>query len=302
MIRRLTADDPVLPALLEMIHRTFADQPGSPSATLSLERLVEMVGEGHAMLIEEAGAPLACVFTRPSRDYPGTLYFGTLAVSPQMQGRGLAHHLIAAVVEEAKRVGADGVSLDTESGHARLVSFHEGLGFEVVADDGDLVSMIRSFGASVPRRLHETQPVAPILSLVREAFAYMNGRIDPPSSMETLNEDSLRSHMKAGEIWFLGPAETPEACVFFTPTPPALYIGKLAVAQSARRKGHARALIALAETRAKAQGFDRLTLQARVELTENHRTFRHMGFTKTAMTAHPGYRRATSILFEKRLA
>jgi hypothetical protein len=43
-------------------------------------------------------------------------------------------------------------------------------------------------------------------------------------------------------------------------------------------------------------------IAARVELTENHETFRAMGFTvETGRTAHPGYDRPTSITFRRAL-
>ena len=42
-----------------------------------------------------------------------------------------------------------------------------------------------------------------------------------------------------------------------------------------------------------------LELQTRVELTENHATFRALGFVEVARTAHPGYDRPTSITFRR---
>jgi GNAT superfamily N-acetyltransferase len=153
----------------------------------------------------------------------------------------------------------------------------------------------------IPQRmLGEDDPTA-LLALIRESFAYMEGRIDPPSSMTRLTPDSICEHLGKGEIWTLGAPTAPEACIFLTPDPPALYLGKLAVAATARRKGYGRALVTHAETRARTLGFDRITLQSRIELTENHTAFRHLGFTKIAVTAHPGYTRPTSITFEKRL-
>lgn len=152
-----------------------------------------------------------------------------------------------------------------------------------------------------PCQMQDGDDPTALLALIRDCFAYMEGRIDPPSSMTRLTTESIHDQIVTGEIWTLGNATRPEACIFLTPDAPALYLGKLAVAATARRKGHGRTLVAHAETRARALGFDRLTLQSRIELTENHTTFRHLGFTKIAVTAHPGYTRPTSITFEKRL-
>ena len=134
-----------------------------------------------------------------------------------------------------------------------------------------------------------------LLALIRAEFAYMEGRIDPPSSMLALTPQAIAAQAAAAEVWAIG--TPPVACVFLTPKPGALYIGKLAVAATHRRQGHAHALIALAETRARALGLPALDLQTRVELVENQRAFAALGFTETARTAHPGYSRPTSISY-----
>lgn len=136
-----------------------------------------------------------------------------------------------------------------------------------------------------------------LLALIRAEFAFMDGRIDPPSSMHSLTAEAIASQSRTGEIWALGRPVI--ACVFLTQKPDALYIGKLAVAASHRGKGHARALIDLAETRARALGYAALELQTRVELIENQSVFQTLGFTESARTAHPGFDRATSITFRR---
>ncbi|MFM7442340.1 MAG: GNAT family N-acetyltransferase, partial [Tabrizicola sp.] len=91
-----------------------------------------------------------------------------------------------------------------------------------------------------------------LLSLIRQSFAGMEGRIDPPSSMHSLTAEAIAAQATGGEVWAIG--TPPVACVFLTPQPGALYIGKLATAASHRRMGLAGQLIALAATRAKALG------------------------------------------------
>lgn len=133
-----------------------------------------------------------------------------------------------------------------------------------------------------------------ILGLLRAEFAYMKGRIDPPSSLHALTRESLPS---TTEVWVIG--TPPVACVFLTPELGALYVGKLAVAASHRGQGLARALIDLAEARARALGLPALELQTRVELVENQATFSALGFVETGRTAHPGFDRPTSITFRR---
>jgi ribosomal protein S18 acetylase RimI-like enzyme len=138
---------------------------------------------------------------------------------------------------------------------------------------------------------------AALLRLIQIEFAYMDPRIDPPSSMNRLTEADIARQSTEGEVWAIG--QPPVACVFLTPKPHALYIGKLAVARTPRGQGLARTLIELAETRARALYVPTLELQTRVELTENHATFRALGFHETGHTAHPGFTRPTSITFHR---
>lgn len=136
-----------------------------------------------------------------------------------------------------------------------------------------------------------------VLALIQDSFADMDGRIDPPSSMHRLTPQDIERQAAEGEVWVIG--QPPVACVFLTAKPQALYIGKLAVAKGHRGQGLARALIDRAESRARALGLPALDLQTRVELTENHATFRALGFTEIDRTAHEGYDRPTSITFRR---
>lgn len=133
------------------------------------------------------------------------------------------------------------------------------------------------------------------LALIQSAFAFMEGRIDPPSSMHRLTVDDLAK----SEVWVIG--APPVACIVLTPKADALYLGKLAVCAAERGKGHARALIDIAEMRARELGLSALELQTRIELIENKRTFEAMGFVELARIAHEGYDRPTSITYRRPL-
>lgn len=150
-----------------------------------------------------------------------------------------------------------------------------------------------------PHRALPPYDWAALLSLIRAEFAYMDGQIDPPSSMHRLTEADIAAKATSGEVWVIG--TPPRACVFLTPQADSLYIGKLAVAANHRGQGLARSLIAQAEARARALGLPALTLETRVELVQNHAAFRAMGFSEVARSCHPGYDRPTSITFRKRI-
>jgi ribosomal protein S18 acetylase RimI-like enzyme len=139
-----------------------------------------------------------------------------------------------------------------------------------------------------------------MLALLRDAFAFMEGRIDPPSSLRDLTPEVLSVQADAGEIWVIeGTDGGLAACIVLTPKSGALYLGKLAVAAEYRGRGLARRLIDHAETRARTLGLPVLELQTRVELVENQAAFRAMGFVEVGRTAHRGYDRPTSITYRR---
>lgn len=147
-----------------------------------------------------------------------------------------------------------------------------------------------------------TQPYdwAAILRLIHTEYAYMEGRIDPPSSMLQLTPDSIAQQAADGEIWVIENIQgRPVACMFLSPQPPELYLGKIAVSHGHQGQGLARKLVAQAEARAAALGLSILTLQTRVELTDNHAAFAALGFAITGETAHQGYNHPTSITMQR---
>uniref|UniRef100_UPI0035627CC2 GNAT family N-acetyltransferase n=1 Tax=Actibacterium sp. TaxID=1872125 RepID=UPI0035627CC2 len=73
-----------------------------------------------------------------------------------------------------------------------------------------------------------------VLRLIRASFAYMEGRIDPPSALHRLTAQDIAAQSESAEIWVIEENNAPVACVFLTPRDDVLYLGKLAVAQTHR--------------------------------------------------------------------
>lgn len=136
-----------------------------------------------------------------------------------------------------------------------------------------------------------------ILRLIRDEFAYMHARIDPPSSMHRLTEADIAAKAESGEVWLIG--APPVACMFLTLQSDSLYLGKLAVRADQRGKGLARALVGLAEGRARALGLPVVELETRIELVENQAAFLKMGFVEVGRKAHAGFDRPTSVTYRK---
>lgn len=147
------------------------------------------------------------------------------------------------------------------------------------------------------RHAPDDPELAALLSLIQTSFAFMDGVVNPPSSMHTLTQDSMRTLAVTSEVWSFGPPLC--ACVVLTLKPDALYIGKLSVAEHARNQGFARKLVEHAASRARHHKRQWLELDARIELTQNHAAFAAMGFRETGRTAHVGFTSPTSLTFRR---
>ena len=141
-----------------------------------------------------------------------------------------------------------------------------------------------------------------LLDLVLASFAYMEGRIDPPSSAIRLTVESLAEKAKAEIAYAVENDGRLAGCIFLRPETDCLYVGKLAVLPSAQGKGIGRRLLDIAEKTACDLGLPALRLETRIELVGNHSTFAAWGFAKTAEKSHPGFVRATFIEMRKALA
>lgn len=141
-----------------------------------------------------------------------------------------------------------------------------------------------------------------LVHLLRESFAYMDSRIDPPSSLTSMGIEAFKAKAAAETLIIAEEDGRILGCAFAALQDDCVYVGKVAVAGDVRGKGVARAMFAAAEALALERGRDFLELQTRMELTENHAAFAALGFKKVAETAHPGYSRPTSITMRKRVA
>jgi predicted GNAT superfamily acetyltransferase len=144
-----------------------------------------------------------------------------------------------------------------------------------------------------------------LVELLRRSFAYMEGRIDPPSSLASLDAMALQAKASR-ETLILAIAKAPASatilgCGFADVRSDCVYVGKVAVTASARGQGIARAMMSAADSVAVAHQRTFLELQTRIELVDNIATFTAMGFEKVGETAHPGYNRPTSVTLRRRV-
>ena len=65
-----------------------------------------------------------------------------------------------------------------------------------------------------PHSITANDPSLPAVhALIRRAFAYMDGVVDPPSSMHVMTLQSLKHQTRTSEIWALG---KPPLAIFAT--------------------------------------------------------------------------------------
>lgn len=134
-----------------------------------------------------------------------------------------------------------------------------------------------------------------VLALILDAFAPMDGRIDPPTSALRLTPLSITEDAARGVLLLAEVDGALAGCLFARPKGGALYLGKLAVRPGLQGRGLGRALVNASRAEARTRGLACLELQTRIELVENHRAFGRMGFVKTGETMHPGFCRPTSV-------
>ncbi len=140
---------------------------------------------------------------------------------------------------------------------------------------------------------------AALLRLLQQAFAFMDGRINPPSSLHQFTLESLVAKSRAETLFLAMDGDEVLGCIFARPQGDALYVGKLAVRPGHQGCGIGRRLTAVAEQCARDAGLRWLELDTRIELLENHRAFAALGFARTAERAHPGFDRPTFITMRK---
>ncbi|WP_340150902.1 GNAT family N-acetyltransferase [uncultured Sneathiella sp.] len=140
-----------------------------------------------------------------------------------------------------------------------------------------------------------------LLSLLQDAFAYMEARIDPPSSLRLLNTKTIIDKAREETLLLAWEGSRLVGCCFLKDMDGKIYLGKLAIDPQTQKSGVGGLLVEFAKTVTKSRNRKIIELQSRVELTEVHEFFRRHGFRQTGTTAHKGYDRPTSITMQLEL-
>jgi GNAT superfamily N-acetyltransferase len=155
-------------------------------------------------------------------------------------------------------------------------------------------------GPAVRPMRGDAAEIAAVVALIRGAFAEHAGRLDPPPSAVNETAESIAALLgrERGLVAEAGGAVV--GCLFLQRREGGdIYVGRVAVAREHRGTGVGRALMAAAEAEARRLGGARLTLGVRLALDGNRRFFASLGFTESALHAHPGYDRPTWVEMTK---
>ncbi|TPO00896.1 GNAT family N-acetyltransferase [Mesorhizobium sp. B1-1-5] len=162
--------------------------------------------------------------------------------------------------------------------------------------------MDQSIGISIAGLAADFDQWGELLALIRRAFAYMDGVIDPPSSAHLLTAEALAGKAKRETGVLAVENGRIVGCVFALERSRDFYVGKLAVEPRLQGQGIGTRLMRAVEDLARERGMDAIELQTRIELTANHAAFARLGFRETERTSHAGYDRPTSITMRKVLS
>jgi ribosomal protein S18 acetylase RimI-like enzyme len=144
-------------------------------------------------------------------------------------------------------------------------------------------------------RQAESGDVAAITAVVEAAYASYVPRIGrEPAPMKA----DYVALVSAGEVWVGVLDERVVGVLVIRPGDDSLELENVAVEPGAQGRGYGRALIGLAEERARELGLPAVTLYTNEAMAENLRLYPQLGYVETGRGIEDGYRR---VYFEKRL-
>jgi ribosomal protein S18 acetylase RimI-like enzyme len=134
-----------------------------------------------------------------------------------------------------------------------------------------------------------------LFDVVRHAYAFMEGRIDPPSSLSRMSPESLQRKARYEKLFLAWKDDRLVGCLFLRDMKDHLYLGKLAIDPRYQGQGIGQLMMDYCKEFALSEGYREIELQVRVELIENQVFFKLNGFVQTGTTSHTGYTKPTSI-------
>jgi RimJ/RimL family protein N-acetyltransferase len=204
-------------------------------------------------------------------------------------GHGYATEAATAVLAWADEVLGEPVVLCTQSSDTRSLALAERLGFTEVARFGELGAEqwfgVRRAGV----RRATTADVDRMAYVAEEAYSPYLERMDGlrPGPMDA----DYAAAVADAEAWVAERAGEVVGFVLLVAEPDGMLLDNVAVLPSHHGKGVGRALLGLAEDRARAAGRTRIRLFTHVTMVENQRLYERIGYVETHRTTEHGFTR-----------
>src|SRR6185312_5727733 len=116
-----------VPAIVDLINRAFAVEKFFKSGErIDAAGLTEMMNSGEFLLLESAGALIACVFVKISSE---RAYAGTLAVDPLQQKAGIGRRMMSEAENYARARGCEVLDIRIVNVRPELSEIYTKLGF-----------------------------------------------------------------------------------------------------------------------------------------------------------------------------
>ena len=142
---------------------------------------------------------------------------------------------------------------------------------------------------------------AAIADLVRLAFSTQSAATHPPPSALRETPATVMHELSVGGGAVVHEVGALVGAVLWREEDGSLYVGRLAVDPTQRRRGIARMLMAEAEREARRRRLTRMHLGVRLALEDNRRLFLSCGFVDAELLSHEGFSEPTWVRMEKRL-
>jgi len=124
-LRKAAAAD--VPAIVDLINRAFSvEKFFKTGERIDAAGLTDMMNSGEFLLLESAGALIACVFVRITGERG---YAGTLAVDPSQQKSGLGRRMMREAEDHARARGCEVLDIRIVSVRPELSEIYTKLGF-----------------------------------------------------------------------------------------------------------------------------------------------------------------------------
>jgi GNAT superfamily N-acetyltransferase len=116
-----------IPAIVDLINRAFSvEKFFKTGERIDAAVLTEMMESGEFLLLESAGALIACVFVRINDE---RAYAGTLSVEPSQQKSGIGRRMMREAEDYARACGCDVLDIRIVNVRPELSEIYTKLGF-----------------------------------------------------------------------------------------------------------------------------------------------------------------------------